>query len=82
MHELGLREGRARIDVAVVTHQSHGYEIKSDRDGIERLEHQVLIYGAVLDRVTLVAGTRTAGRAAERIPRGGESSKHRHQRRE
>ena len=68
MHELGLREGRARIDIAVVTDRLHGYEIKSDRDDASRLGRQILIYGAVLDRVTLVAGSKAARWALKRIP--------------
>ena len=30
--ELGLCQGRARIDLAVVNSSLHGYEIKSERD--------------------------------------------------
>ena len=68
IHELGLREGRARVDVAVVTDRLHGYEIKSDRDDASRLGRQVFIYGAVLDRATLVAGTKAMRWALGRIP--------------
>ena len=68
IHELGLREGRARVDVAVVTNELHGYEIKSDRDDASRLRRQVFIYASVLHRATLVAGTRAARWALRRIP--------------
>lgn len=54
--ELGLWHGTARIDVAVVNGIMHGYEIKSDRDTLIRLENQIHAYGAVFDRVTLVVG--------------------------
>ena len=66
--ELGLRRGRARLDVAVVNGLFHGYEIKSDRDSIRRLEGQVSVYGAVLDRVTLVVGDRFVKSAKNLVP--------------
>ena len=68
VHELGLRKGRCRADVAVIAARLHGYEIKSDRDGWAHLDNQVRTYGEMFDRATLVAGERTAQRAAERIP--------------
>lgn len=58
LDELGLCQGEARIDVAVVNGAIHGYEIKSESDTLERLPNQVDIYGKVLDTVTIV----TAGR--------------------
>ena len=68
VHELGVREGRARIDVAVVTERLHSYEIKSDRDQRRRLGRQALIYSAVVDRATLVAGTKAVRWATGRVP--------------
>lgn len=53
--ELGLCQGRARVDVAVVNGTLHGYEIKSERDTLERLPAQAAIYSAALNRVTVVA---------------------------
>ena len=44
------------------------YEIKSDRDDASRLGRQVFIYSAVLDRATLVAGTRASRWALGQIP--------------
>ena len=68
VHELGLRKGRCRADVAVIAARLDGYEIKSDRDGWTHLDNQVRTYGEMFDRATLVAGERTAARAAGRIP--------------
>ena len=68
IEELGLREGRARVDLAVVTDTLHGYEIKSDRDNRRRLRRQALIYGTVCDRMTLVAGQRAARWATRQAP--------------
>ena len=69
IHELGLLGGAGRIDVARVTDSSlDGYEIKSDRDDWSQLGRQIRIYNQVLDRITLVTGSRLAPEARERIP--------------
>lgn len=66
--ELGLLYGEARVDVAVVNGEIHGYEIKSDADTLDRLDHQVGVYSATLDRVTLVVGAKHAENALARVP--------------
>jgi hypothetical protein len=66
--ELGLRHGIARIDIAVVNGIIHGYELKSDKDNLKRLPHQIQIYSSVLDKVTLVVGIRHAHEATELVP--------------
>ena len=66
--ELGLCEGEARVDIAVVNGFIHGFEIKSERDTLERLPHQVEVYSLVLDRVTLVVAENHAAHAMEVIP--------------
>lgn len=53
--ELGLCQGNARIDVAVVNGTLTGYEIKSEADTLYRLPHQALVYSRILDYVTIVA---------------------------
>jgi hypothetical protein len=68
LDELGLRHGTCRVDIAVVNGYLHGYEIKSDADTLERLPSQVTIYGAVLDRATLVVGERHVEKAISQIP--------------
>jgi hypothetical protein len=68
LDELGLWYGTARVDIAVINGKIHGYEIKSDRDTLERLPDQARIYSNVLDRVTLVVGQTHAAKAAEIIP--------------
>lgn len=55
VEELGLCEGEALIDVAVINGVLHGYEIKSARDTLDRLPGQREIYNATLDAVTIVA---------------------------
>jgi len=54
LDELALWYGAARVDIAVVNARFHGFEIKSDRDTLDRLPNQMLIYNAILDRVTIV----------------------------
>jgi hypothetical protein len=66
--ELGLRHGATRVDIAVINGLLHGYEIKSDRDTLERLLPQVRLYNSVLDRATLVVGSRHLDAARELIP--------------
>ncbi len=67
LQELGLRHGAARVDVAVVNGLLHGYELKSDSDSLGRLARP-LVYGSVLDRVTLVVGRRHVEEAVGMVP--------------
>jgi hypothetical protein len=46
----------------------HGYELKSDRDTLQRLPEQVNAYAAVFDFVTLVVGERHLRHAIEIVP--------------
>lgn len=68
IEELGLCEGMARIDIAVINGHIEGYEIKSDRDTLYRLPNQLEIYGKTLDRVTVVAGAQHISKIAELVP--------------
>lgn len=56
VEELGVTHGAARIDIAVVNGIMHGYELKSDKDTLDRLPDQIKIYNTVFDRLTLVVG--------------------------
>jgi hypothetical protein len=69
LNELGLEHGIVRVDVAVINGAIHGYELKSDRDTLERLPAQVLAYSAALDMATLVAGPRHLTAARRMVPR-------------
>ena len=66
--ELGVCRGQARIDLVVVKGLIHGYEIKSDRDSLRRLNRQVSIYSKVLDRSTLVVGQHHLSDALDIVP--------------
>ena len=68
IEELGLCQGLARVDIAVVNGTIHGYEIKSEQDTLARLPGQVEIYNRVLDHVTLVTSPKHADDVFVDIP--------------
>jgi hypothetical protein len=68
LDELGIMHGAARIDLVVVNHLLHGYEIKSDSDSLKRLPDQIKAYSSIMDRVTLVVGYRHAYDALRMVP--------------
>jgi hypothetical protein len=67
-HELGLCEGKRRIDVVMVNGELNGYEIKSDEDNLNRLLGQAATYGQVLDRAVLVTTERHMEHARDMLP--------------
>jgi hypothetical protein len=69
IEELGLCQGEARIDIAIVNGSIHGIEIKSDQDTLKRLDGQIEIYSRCLDMVTLVVGPRYLEKALNVIPK-------------
>lgn len=68
IEEFGICRGQGRIDLAVVNSVFHGYEIKSNRDTMRRLESQVEQYNKVLDRATIVVGDRHLSAALDIVP--------------
>lgn len=68
IEELGLCQGEARIDIAVVNGSMHGYEIKSDQDTLKRLPGQILTYNRVLDYVTIIVSSLHLESALKIIP--------------
>lgn len=66
--ELGVSHGTARIDLAVINGVMHGYEIKSDRDTLDRLPEQMKEYNDVFDKMTLVVGKKHLYHAINIIP--------------
>jgi len=67
LEELGLRHGRARIDLAIVNGELIGFELKSDLDSLQRLPEQAMVYNSVLDRITLIVTERHLSAAVEQI---------------
>lgn len=68
VEEMGVWSGSVRIDVAVINGELCGFELKSDRDTLDRLSVQSDIYSKVFDRVTLVVGSRHVAQARAMIP--------------
>lgn len=66
--ELGIFEGKFRMDVAVVNTLLHGYEIKSDADNLVRLPNQQESYNKIFDKITLVAGESHVEEAFKILP--------------
>ena len=68
VQELGLCQGIARVDVAVVNGSMHGYEIKSEHDTLFRLPGQTDIYNRTLDFVTVVTASSHANAIRKAVP--------------
>jgi len=68
IEELGLCQGEARVDIAVVNGSIHGFEIKSDQDTLKRLAGQIAIYSRVLDFITIIVGGEHFDAALSMIP--------------
>mgnify|MGYP000857569487 CR=1 FL=1 len=66
--ELGLAHARSRIDVAVINGCIHGYEIKSSKDTLDRLNAQVSIYRQTLQKLTIVAAPTHVAEVTLRTP--------------
>jgi len=68
LEELGICHGSNRIDIAVINGLMHGYEIKSDKDTLDRLPDQQTAYNSIFDKVTLILTFRHAFKAIKLIP--------------
>jgi hypothetical protein len=66
--ELGVCQGAVRVDVAVVNGLLAGFEIKSERDTLDRLPAQAIAYSRVFDEVTAVASERHLAAITELVP--------------
>lgn len=66
--ELGLAHAKSRVDVAVINGCIHGYEIKSEKDTLDRLDGQIDVYRQTLQKVTIVAARRHVERILESTP--------------
>lgn len=68
LDELGILNGATRIDIAVINGEIEGYELKSERDTLERLPAQRDLYNRVLDRISLVVAENHREAAEAIIP--------------
>ncbi|WP_417711343.1 sce7726 family protein [Roseibium aggregatum] len=69
VQEMGIWSGTVRIDVATINGELSGFELKSDRDTLERLPTQAKYYSLVFDRLTLVCGSRHVEKAKKIVPK-------------
>ncbi|WP_374759426.1 sce7726 family protein [Leucobacter aridicollis] len=60
--------GSARVDTIVLNGSFSGFEIKSERDTLRRLPHQVEVYSQVLDFATLVVAKSHLKKARPLLP--------------
>ncbi len=67
--ELTLQRKIGRVDVAVVDSHLRGYEIKSEADKLDRLARQTVIYGQVLDYLSVVVDDRHLHQAIAAVPK-------------
>lgn len=68
VEELGVTHGKARIDIAVVNGNIHGYELKSDKDTLKRLPYQIKKFNSVFDFVTIIVGKTHLYEAIQIVP--------------
>lgn len=68
IEELPLCRHSARADLAVVGRTISGYEIKSDRDNLSRLENQIQFYAQVFEFSTLLVAERHFETATKLLP--------------
>ncbi len=68
VEEMGVWANSVRIDIAVLNGELSGFELKSDRDTLERLPLQAELYSRVFDRLTLVVGERHFSKALPIVP--------------
>jgi hypothetical protein len=66
--ELGVDHGACRIDIAVINGRIRGLEIKAEADTLTRLPIQVVAYGSVVDRASLIVAPRHLEAALMIIP--------------
>src|SRR6266571_3010093 len=68
VEEMEVCSGRARADMAVISDQLIGIEIKGSRDNVDRLPNQVDHYARCFDHVVLVVHENLAEDAIRLIP--------------
>ncbi len=66
--EFGLNNGDCRADIAVINGHLCGFEIKSNKDNLNRLERQVSFYDAVFDYSTIIVEENHYKKINEYVP--------------
>lgn len=68
VEELAVCDGDARVDVALINGKLCGYEIKSDRDTLDRLPGQINAYNKTFDKMTIVVGEKFQELIVNEVP--------------
>lgn len=68
VEEMGIWHGSVRIDMAVINGSLSGYELKSERDTLDRLPVQAGLYSRVFDQLHLVAASKHMRHAEAEVP--------------
>lgn len=66
--ELGLKNGDVRADIAVLKSKLLGYEIKTEKDNLNRLPSQIPAYNEVFDHVFLISGEKHLSKVVSQVP--------------
>lgn len=66
--ELDLNRGKARVDLIHFGSFVTGYEIKSDKDTLERLVNQAQNYNRALEKIYLITGGKHKDKVSTAIP--------------
>lgn len=67
--ELDVCLNSARVDIAVINGKIHGFEIKSERDNLERLPSQIESYNSLFDTMTIVLSEVHLSKARKIVPK-------------
>jgi hypothetical protein len=68
VHELGIRHGRYRVDLALINGAMHGFEIKSEADTVDRLPSQAEAFSGVFDQMTVIVAFKHLEQALRIVP--------------
>lgn len=68
VEEMNVCQGDARIDIAVINGSLHGYEIKSEKDTLNRLPGQLVLYLKIFDYLTVVCSESHLKDVLEQLP--------------
>lgn len=66
--EVEICMGYSRADIMMVNGILHGFEIKSDRDTLERLKYQIGYYEQVFEKITIVTGEKFCSEIDKIVP--------------
>ncbi|MEI6524187.1 MAG: sce7726 family protein [Bacteroidota bacterium] len=69
LDEFSLRNGEIRADIAVLNGKLIGYEIKTEKDTLQRLESQMIAYSEVFDQAYIISSENHLPKALEIIPK-------------